>query len=113
MKNMKVICFLRDLGLSIDSISQLLSEDDPAAVISLILDQQAEPLKSEIAERESQLRKIMDLKAELKSVPTLSLESIGDIAYSMENKKELRRAHMILLAIGIPLGILQRSSIIL
>ena len=113
VKKLKVICFLRDLGLSIDSISQLLSEDDPAAVISLILDQQAESLRSEIAERESQLRKITDLKAGLKSVPTLSIESIGDIAYIMENKKELRRVHMTLLAIGIPLGILQWSSIIL
>ena len=113
VKKLKVICFLRDLGLSIDNISQLLSEDDPRSVISLLLDQQAEALRSEISERETQLRKITELKSGLKNVSTLSIESIGDIAYVMDNKKELRRVHMTLLGIGIPLGILQWSSIIL
>ena len=28
LKRMKIICFLRELGLSIDSIGQLLSEED-------------------------------------------------------------------------------------
>ena len=32
VKRMKIICFLRDLGLSIDSIGQLLSEKDPGSV---------------------------------------------------------------------------------
>ena len=113
VKKLKVICFLRDLGLSIDNISQLLSEDDPASVISLLLDQQEKALRSEISEREIQLRKITELKAGLKSVDTLSIESIGDIAYIMENKKDLKRIHLTLLAIAIPLGILQWSSIIL
>ncbi|MBQ1521050.1 MAG: MerR family transcriptional regulator, partial [Clostridia bacterium] len=39
LRRMKLICFLRELGFSIDSISKLLSEDDPASVISLLLDQ--------------------------------------------------------------------------
>ena len=36
LKRMRIICFLRDLGLPIDSISQLLSEADPGSVISLL-----------------------------------------------------------------------------
>lgn len=45
VKRMKIICFLRELGLPIDSISQLLSEDDFGSVISLMLDQQEATLK--------------------------------------------------------------------
>ena len=47
VKRLKVICFLRELGLSIDSIRQLLSEEDPGSVISLLLDQQEGQLKEE------------------------------------------------------------------
>ena len=87
VKRMKVICFLRDLGLSIDSIRQLLAEEDPGSVIQLLLDQQETELKEEITEREERLKKLQELKAGLKSLTQFSIESIGDIAYIMANKK--------------------------
>ena len=40
LKRLKLICFLRELGLPIDSISQLFSEENPGSVISLLIDQQ-------------------------------------------------------------------------
>ena len=113
VKRMKIICFLRELGLSIDSIRQLLSEDDPASVISLLLDQQEAALKKEIGTREEQLRKLEELKSGLKSVSEFSVESIGDIAYLMTNRKRLRNLRIFMVLIAIPLGILQWSSIIL
>ena len=112
-KQMKIICFLRELGLSIDSISQLLSEKDPGSIISLLLDQQEAALKEEIGEREDQLKKIAGLRAGLKSVSEFSVESIGDIAYTMSNRKELKKLHTTLLLTGLPLSALQVSSIIL
>ena len=39
LRRMKIICFLRELGLPINAISQLLSEEDPGSVISLLLEQ--------------------------------------------------------------------------
>jgi len=113
VKRMKIICFLRELGLSIDSIRQLLSEDDPASVISLLLDQQEAALKKEIGTREEQLRKLEELKSGLKSVGEFSVDSIGDIAYLMTNRKRLRNLRILMVLIAIPLGILQWSSIIL
>lgn len=113
LRRMKLICFLRELGFSIDSISKLLSEDDPASVISLLLDQQEEALESEIGEREKQLKKLSDLRAGLKSTEVNSVESIGDIAYIMTNRKELKRVHITMLLTAIPFGILQWTSIIL
>ncbi|MBO4288640.1 MAG: MerR family transcriptional regulator [Lachnospiraceae bacterium] len=113
LKRMKVICFLRDLGLPIDSIGQLLSEEDPGSVVSLILDQQEVLLKKEIGEREEQLRKLEDLKAGLKSVSEFSVESIGDIAQVMTNRKKLRERRTSLVLTAIPLGVLQWTSIIL
>ena len=113
VKRLKIICFLRDLGLPIDSISRLLSEEDPGSVISLLLDQQEAALKKEIGEREGQLRKLSGLKEGLKNVNEFSVESIGDIAYIMTNKKELKRIRRTILFTGIPIAVLQWSSIIL
>ncbi len=113
VKRMKIICFLRELGLPIDAIGQLLSEEDPGSVISLLLEQQEGVLRQEIGEREEKLRKLSELKARLKSVDSFSVESIGDIAHTMTGKKELKRIHTTMLLTGIPLGVLQWSSIIL
>lgn len=110
---MKVICFLRELGFSIDAISRLLSDDDPGSVITLLIEQQAQALREELDERQDKLDKLVTLKKELKGVETFSVESIGDIAYTMNNKKALRKIHMKLLLIAIPLGILQWGGIAL
>lgn len=113
LKRLKIICFLRDLGLPIDSIRQLLAEEDPGSVISLLLDEQEAALKKEIGEREEKLKKVSELKAGLKSVAEFSVESIGDIAYVMSNRKKLRNLRIFMVLTALPLGILQWSSIIL
>ena len=113
VKRLRVICFLRELGFSIDAISRLLSDDDPAAVIDLLAEQQAQALREEIVERQAKLEKLEALKRELKNVEAFSVESIGDIAYTMNNRKALRRIHMRLLLGGIPLTVLQLGGIAL
>ena len=113
LKRMKVICFLRELGLPIDSIAQLLSEEDPGSVIHLLLDQQEKQLQSEIGERKEKLDKLQQMKADLKEMTDFSVESIGDIAITMRNKKSLKKVHQTMLAVGIPMNILQWATIIL
>ena len=113
VRRMKVICFLRELGLPINSIAQLLAEDDPESVITLLLEQQEALLKGEIDEREDQLRKLEQLKTELKNLESFSVESIGDIAIVMTNREKLKKLRILMLLTAIPLGILQWSSIIL
>ncbi|MBQ9765622.1 MAG: MerR family transcriptional regulator [Lachnospiraceae bacterium] len=112
LKRMKIICFLRDVGISINSIDELLSEENPGSVISVLLEQQEQMLKEELEERQTKLKMLEQIKRELKSVDNFSVESIGDIAYAMENKKNMKRLHAILLSSGIPIGILQWSTII-
>lgn len=113
LKRMKIICFLRELDLPIDSISQLLAEEDPESVISILLDQQEQVLREEINESQKRMNKLEELKRELKSIENFSVESIGDIAYLMENKKKLKKLHATLVITGIPLSVIQWISIIL
>lgn len=113
LKRMKIICFLRDTGISINSIGELLSGDDPGSVISVLLEQQEQLLREEVNERQAKLDMLDGIKRELKSVENFSVESIGDIAYAMENKKKMRQLHAILLITGIPVSIFQWTSVML
>ena len=53
------------------------------------------------------------IKRELKSITNFSVESIGDIVYAMERKKNMRKLHAILLITGIPFEILEWTAILL
>lgn len=113
LNRMRIICFLRELGLSIDSISQILSEEDPASVISLLLEQQEQALREEIETRQDKLEKLEALRRGLKEVQSVSVESIGDIAYTMSNKARLRKIHLNILLTGLPVSIFQWVAVIL
>ncbi|MCR5295883.1 MAG: MerR family transcriptional regulator [Clostridiales bacterium] len=113
LKRMKIICFLRDTGLSLDTIGQLLKEDDPSGVIAVMLEQQEQVLREEIGERKDKLDRLAELKSGLKTVSSFSIESIGDIATVMESKKKLNTMYRNVFLCGIPLGLLQIASILL
>lgn len=112
LRMMKMICFLREVGLSIDSISKLLTEEDPGSVISILLDQQEQVLKDGIAASKTKMAKLEELKKELKGKDIFYVESIGDVAYTMENRDKLKSLYRRLLITGIPVGIMQWGSII-
>lgn len=113
LKRMKIICFLRDAGLPINSIGELLSEEDPGSVISILLEQQEQALREELSERQAKLELVTQIQRELKGIEHFSVETIGDIAYMMENRKSLNRFHATLVLTGLPMSILQWTSIIL
>lgn len=111
LNKMKIICFLREAGLSLNSISQLLSEENPSSVISILLEQHKNELKTEIAESQKKLNILDDIGKNMKSLESFSLESIGDIAQIMKSKKKLKKVRTVLLATAIPFGIMEWTSI--
>lgn len=113
LARMKTICFLRELGLSINSIGELLSEDEPGRVIDLLLQQQAQALRGEIAERQEKLNRVEQFARGLQSVEHLPVESIGDMAHNMEKKNKLRKIRMTMLAVGIPMNIIEIGTLVL
>ena len=52
---MRIICFLREAGLPINSIGELLAEENPENIISILLDQQEQVLREELDERQKKL----------------------------------------------------------
>lgn len=113
VKRMKTICFLRELGLSIDTVGQLLSEPDPGSVISLLLDQQRQLLQDEVQERQGKLSKLEELEKYVRSAGQFSVDSIGDVANIVENKNKLRKLRRNMVLAGLPLAALQWAGILL
>ena len=113
LRRLKIICFLRDMGLPIDAISQLLKEEEPGRVITLLLERQAQTLHCEIAQQQAKLEKVEALQRQAKQQEQFSVESIGDIARLMEKRQQLKRVHGILLLTGIPMSLLEVTGIVL
>jgi len=113
LKRMRIVCFLREAGLPINSISALLAEEKPENIISVLLEQQEQVLREELTERQTKLDLIEGIKRELKEIESFSVESIGDIAYFMKQKKKLARMRLFMVLTGIPVSLLQIASIVL
>jgi DNA-binding transcriptional MerR regulator/DNA-directed RNA polymerase subunit RPC12/RpoP len=112
VQRLKIICFLREMDLPIKSIGELLSDDRPENVLGLLLEGQETALRKDMAEKQSQLDKLAELKRTLKTAEHFSLESILDIAHIMENKKNMKKLRTVVLATGIPVGLVEWTTII-
>ncbi len=107
LRKLRIICFLRNIDLPINSIAELFREENTGEILELLLEQQAVELKKEIKDRQDKLQRLELLARELRTIEDFSVESIGDIARKLENKKKLRRVHGTMLAVGIPMEILE------
>ena len=113
LKKMRIICFLREVGISINGISALFKDDDPYGIISLLLKEQEDALREELESCQSKLDLICGIKRELKELDTFSVESIDDIARVMKQRNKLTRMRLTMVLTGIPVTALQWTSIIL
>ena len=113
LKRMHIICFLREAGFPINSISALLAEEKPESIIFVLLEQQEQMLREELAERQVKLELIEGIKRELKEIESFSVESIGDIAHFMKQKNKLSKMRRTMVLSGIPVTALQLASIVL
>ncbi len=113
LSKMKIICFLRELDLPIDTIGKLMKEENSNEVVHLIFAEQAKLLQSEINAQQKKLERLEELNALLKNVENFSVRTIGDMAHIMENKKKLHTMRWMMILTGIPVSALQWVSIIL
>ncbi len=107
---MKIICYLRELDLPIDSIKKLLMEENPENVISVLLDEQERAIRAEIEEKQLIADRIADTKRTLSRLDSVSVRSIGDVAHIMKNKKKLRHIRIWLFIGGFVMDAIQVST---
>lgn len=113
LQKLKVICFLREIGLSIDVIGQLFMEEHPENVIEVLLEQQEQELKTERGALDAKLEKLTELRKAVADAKHFTVESIGDIAITVTNKKKLNRMYLMAFLLGLPLVALQIAGVLL
>ena len=113
LKKMKVVCYLREIGFSINDVKKLLNESNSKKVISFIVKRQRELLESEISEKKAQLLKVENVLSGSTNSEDFSLEKICDMENVMEDKKALRKFRTNLLLQGIGIDIVQILAIVL
>lgn len=113
VRRMHIICFLREVGLPINSISALLHEENPGSIISILLEEQEKTLREELSERQTKLELLEGIKRELREIERFSVESIGDIAHVMKQKQKMTKMRLTMVLTGLPVTALQLTAIIL
>lgn len=111
LKKCRVICFLRDLDIPINSISQILVEPNNSAVIGLLLNRQKQILKTEIESNEQKLENIELLLKEVSSNSQVNFNSLGDIANIMENKNKLKKIRIKLFIMAVIMAVFEYGTL--
>lgn len=113
VEKLRFICMLKTLGLSLDAIKEILDSEQKNEILLLLLEQQEKRIYQEVAQREKQLASIRFLRETLKNEGEIPAQSLCDIEQIMENKKELRTTHGIMLAVGILMDLIQLVLLLL
>lgn len=111
-RKLRIICFLRSIGLSLESIGQILRAENFERVIGLLLDEQSEQLRAEMTEKQRQLSAVEGLRSELKGWREPSVETLTDIAAMMENKKKMQKLHAFMMGIGVVMDAIEIGTLI-
>lgn len=112
LKKLRLVCLLKSLGLTLDSIKGILSSDNPGGVLLLLLDEQLGLIDAGLEDMKRQRRSIEAARESIRNTETVSLNSINDIERIM-NAKELKKTHAAMLAIGIAMDIIEAGTILL
>jgi len=109
---LRLICTLKALGLSLDSIKGILESEEPQKVLSVLLDEQMTRLSEEIKEREAQVDAITVVKEAIRTMTTIPITSILDMEMVRRNAQGLMKVRGTLLSVGLVMDVIEVGTII-
>lgn len=112
VNQLRLICLLKSLSLSLESIKDILASEAPAKVLLLLLDAQTKQIGSEIEEKQKQLQSIRAIKESICNNRAIPVKSIADIEQMMKSKKSLRKTHFALLAVGLVMDAIEVVALV-
>lgn len=110
---LRLICMLKSLGLSLDSIQNILSSEAPSKVLLLMLDEQMKHLGVDIKEKQEQINAIKIVKENIRNADAIPVNLINDIGKMMKNKKGLRKIYGTMLGVGLFMDAIQIGTVVL
>lgn len=102
VNKLRMICFLRDLGLSINCIADIFQDDNSKDVLSMLIEEHEQKLKEELKVCEDKLHSIRMIKDGIKDTDDFSINILGDIAHIMKTKDKMKtvRRNMVIYAVA-------------
>ena len=102
LTKLRLICTLKAIGLSLDSIKSVLESKLSEKILSILLDEQLKLLADEIDERQNQLEMINVIKESIRNKSIVPANSILDVEHIMEKKNKTRNTKKLaLIYIGV------------
>ena len=106
LTKLRIICTLKAIGLSLDSIKSIMESDLSEKILSILLDEQVKLLSNEIDERQKQLEMITVIKESIQSKATIPANTILDVEHIMEKKNKSRNTKKLaLIYMGVGIGV--------
>ncbi len=113
LQRLHIICFLRDLGIQINDIGEILSADNAEKVISLLMEQQLAIVQEELAEYERKRDAIVTLQKEMKNYSNFTVENLSDIANVLKNRKKLKTVRKTIIISGVFMEIAEITTFVI
>lgn len=113
LEKLKLICVLKGLGLSLDTIKGILESDAPEKVLLTFLDEQEKQLAEEIKHKQKQKEAVALIRESVRSRNAILVNSINDIELIMNGKKKLRKTRAVMLITGIIIDLVEIAAILL
>jgi len=90
LTKLRLICTLKSIGLSLDSIKSIMESELSEKILTLLLDEQVRTLSDEMKERQKQLEMIAVIKESIAKKSTAPANTILDVERIMERKTKNR-----------------------
>jgi len=104
LRTFRLICTLKAIGLSLNSIKSVLESELSGKILTLLLDEQAKLLAGEMDERQKQLEMIHAIQETIRDKAILPANTILGIEIMMEKKNKVRnrkKLAMVYVGVGI------------
>ena len=88
LTKLRIICTLKSIGLSLDSIKSVMESELSNKILKLLLDEQAKSLSKEISERQKQLEMICAINKGISDETGIPANTILDIERIMIKEKQ-------------------------
>ena len=111
LKKLRLICLLKSLGLSLESIKGILGSENRNKVLSALLDEQEKQIDAEVAKMQKQKQAIRVIRENIRAGNSVCVNSIGDIEKNMNGNKKLKKIYATMLIIGILMDIVELGTL--
>ncbi|MFC6175280.1 MerR family transcriptional regulator [Companilactobacillus huachuanensis] len=112
LNKLKLILLLKNLGLSLKAIDEILDSQNSMKVMNLLLEQQLRYLHDQLKTSKNQIKMIEEIRHDLPETDQIKIKDIRDIENVMNNKKSLRKVHMTMLIFGFPLDFIEIGTLV-